>query len=333
MTPALVIVDGSSRVAEARRLATTAARAEGLEPTATEEAGIIATELATNLVKHAASGELHITRLSHGGDAGVEILSIDRGPGMANVPLCMMDGYSTTGTAGTGLGAVSRLASAFDGYSQPGRGTVIAARKYRDPAGKQAERWVFGAVTAPYPGETVCGDNWSARHKGHSSSIIVADGLGHGVLASDASSAAIATFRTGPSESAVSMLEDVHRALRPTRGAAVAVSFIEHEKRQVHYAGIGNIAGVVLGGARAQFMVSHNGTAGLEARRLQEFDYKLPEEAILVMHSDGIATSWTLDPYPGVTRRHPSIIAGLLYRDASRGRDDVCVLVGKYFRE
>jgi hypothetical protein len=129
-------------------------------------------------------------------------------------------------------------------------------------------------------------------------------------------------------------LENVHLALRSTRSAAaVAVSHIDHKTRQVRYAGLGNIAGVVLGGARPQFMVSHNGTAGLEARRFQEFDYPLPPDSVVVMHSNGLTTSWSIDACPGLLRRHPSVIAGVLYRDASRGHDDVCVVAGRYIQE
>jgi anti-sigma regulatory factor (Ser/Thr protein kinase) len=334
MRSALISVEDSTRVAEARRIAATFAQSEGLAEQATEETAIIATEIATNLLKHARSGEVHLSCLSAMGDPGVEILSIDRGPGMGNLQACAADGFSTTGTSGTGLGAIFRLADVFDAFSQPRRGTVLVARKFlHHGRGPRPENWTFGAVRAPYPGESACGDNWSIRRDGQSTILIVADGLGHGVLAGDASTAAVAAFQKGSSpESATAILENVHLALRSTRGAAVSVAYIEQHSR-VHYAGLGNVAGVLLGGARAQFMVSHNGTAGLEARRFQEFDYPLPPEGAIVMHSDGLTTSWSMDAYPGLIRRHPALIAGVLYRDASRGRDDVCVLVGRYIRE
>jgi len=326
----LVAVDEVTRVAEARRLAVSAARAEGLDETAVEQVGIMATEMATNLLKHAISGQLHLYRLFHTGYAGVEILSVDRGPGMSNLQACMQDGFSTSGTAGNGLGAISRLASSFDGFSQPGRGTVLVARKYLKPA--TGPRWIFGAAMSPYPGETVCGDSWGVRQFGNGASLMVADGLGHGLAASDASTAAVTAFRTAAVDTAVAVIEDIHRALRSTRGAAVAVAMIDENMRRLRYAGIGNISGVVLGGARAQSMVSHNGTAGLEARHLQQFDYPLPEEPVIIMHTDGLTTNWSLDGYPGLLRRDPSVIAGVLYRDAARGRDDVCVVSGRFLR-
>jgi hypothetical protein len=62
-------------------------------------------------------------------------------------------------------------------------------------------------------------------------------------------------------------------------------------------------------------------------RRVQQFDLPLPTNALLLLHSDGLATHWNLADYPGLVGRHPGIIAGVLYRDHERGRDDVTVLV------
>jgi anti-sigma regulatory factor (Ser/Thr protein kinase) len=320
--PVMVGIDDPSRVAEARRHAMTAAREEGMDEAETGQVGIVATEAATNLLKHARYGQLYISRLSDYGDAGVEILSIDRGPGIPDLDRCLADGYSTSGTPGTGLGAMVRLSREFDAYSQMGRGSVLVARNF--PKGNSPVP--IGAITVPFPGESVCGDAWCVRRNGHRTTVLVADGLGHGVLASDASTAAKTVFQHLPETSPSEMLEAVHHALRGTRGAAVAVAFIETEPRRVRYAGLGNISGVILGGPKAQYMLSHNGTAGHQARRFQDFEYALPPSAVVVMHSDGLATSWSLDSYPGLLRRKPSLIAGILYRDANRGRDDVCVM-------
>jgi len=50
---------------------------------------------------------------------------------------------------------------------------------------------------------------------------------------------------------------------------------------------------------------------------------------MLVLHSDGLVSHWSLDAYPGLAARDPSLIAGILYRDFTRGRDDVTVVVAK----
>ena len=95
----------------------------------------------------------------------------------------------------------------------------------------------------------------------------------------------------------------------------------------MRYAGLGNIAGAIVGDAPVRHMVSHNGTAGHEARKFEEFTYPWPEGALVVVHSDGLATHWDLGRYPGLMQREPSLVAGVLYRDFSRRRDDVTVVV------
>lgn len=322
-------IDEPSRVAEVRRFAGKVAREEGLQDVAAANAEVVTTEIATNLLKHAREGEIHITSLSEGGRAGIELLSVDHGPGMSNVDECIRDGFSSAGSPGTGLGAIQRMSDEFDIYSIPYKGTVLVSRIWAS-APEQECRLSIGSVSVPIRGEEVSGDSWAIHViDGSSVSLIVADGLGHGVLASEASQEAIAAFRANVDGTPVITLDQVHRRLRGTRGAAVAIAKIDVSGSMLKYAGIGNICGVVAGAVRVQSMVSHNGTAGHEARKLQEFSYDLPANWTLIMHSDGIATSWSLDRYPGLIRLHPSVIAGILYRDASRQRDDACIVVVK----
>jgi anti-sigma regulatory factor (Ser/Thr protein kinase) len=327
-------IDDPSRVAEARRLAIAIAREEGLDDPLVGDAGLAATELATNLWKHAKGGELQVARLAGAAAPGVDVLAIDRGPGIVSIEDCLRDGYSSSGTSGTGLGAISRCAQMFDAYSQPGKGTVMLARISASEAvnkGDAANKgMVVGFAGRPVSGEEVSGDSWAMREAGAISLFIVADGLGHGVHASEASAEAIAAFRNSTDTDPAQVLGRVHRALRGTRGAAVAVARVDRNEHLVRYAGIGNISGIVVSPAKTQFMISHNGTAGHEAMRFQEFVYAFPETSTLIMHSDGLTTSWNLESYPGLKFRHPSVIAGTLYRDATRSRDDVCVIVARH---
>jgi anti-sigma regulatory factor (Ser/Thr protein kinase) len=325
-------IDDLSRVAEARRLAITTAREEGLDETMAGDVGLVATEMSTNLWKHSRNGEIHIERLSRRGDLGVEILSIDRGPGMVSLNACLEDGYSTAGTGGTGLGAVARISRVFDAYSEPGKGTVILSRI--SPPDQRTEEAsnasvLVGFAGRPVSGEEVSGDSWGIKEIGPDVLVMLADGLGHGILANDASVEAVSTFKKCTYEAPSAIVENIHRALRGTRGAAVAVARLDLNTRRVHYAGLGNISGIIVGSQKTQSMISHHGTAGHEGKHFQEFVYPFPDGAILVMHSDGLATSWNIASYPGLAKRHPSVIAAVLYRDSSRQRDDVCVVVVK----
>lgn len=318
-------VSEASRVAEVRRAAIALCRNEGLDETLAANAGLIATEICTNLLKHAKGGEVFLSALSGRSGPGLELLAVDRGPGMADVDRCLADGYSSAESSGTGLGAIARLSQEFDIYSEPEKGTVLVAQIRRDVSSSCE----IGAVLKPISGEEIAGDLWAVAERGRGPVIILADGLGHGLMAARAAAEAISAFRRSTETVPASILNRVHGSLRGTRGAAVAIAAIDRAERVVRYSGLGNISGLIVQPGRAVAMVSHNGTAGYQSPRLQEFSYALAEEALIVMHSDGLASGWNLDRHPGLRRRHPSIVAGVLYREAARQRDDVCVVVVK----
>jgi anti-sigma regulatory factor (Ser/Thr protein kinase) len=325
----VIPVADASQVGEARRAATRLAEMAGLSETQKGEAAIVATELANNLAKYGKSGKLLLQPLAVGGAAGIEILAIDSGPGMADVQQCLRDGFSTSGTPGTGLGAVRRIAAEFDLCSIRESGTVVLARigtKPRSGSGRPAAfRW--GAISIPAPGEIVCGDTWRILEREDAIHVMIADGLGHGPLAADASQLAAKLFEKGSFPGADAFIENAHRAMSGTRGAAVAAGIASASKRALRYSGVGNIAGSLRSATDSRGLFSHNGTVGHQMRKVQQLDYPLPEQGLLIMHSDGLQTRWDLKNYPGLITRHPAIVAGVLYRDFVRGRDDVTVLV------
>ena len=325
-----LVMSDPSQVAVARRFAASLAGRLGFDETGRANAALVATEAATNLVKHAKGGEIAIRPLDEPGRIGLELLAIDRGPGIADVARSMRDGFSTAGSPGTGLGAIARIASDFSIFSAPDSGTVVSARLWRaETAVDVAPMLEVGAVALPKHGEDISGDAWVASFGQERTVVLVVDGLGHGPLAADAARAAIVSCRQNADRSPGAILEAAHGALRSTRGAAIGVAAVDVRARVVTFAGVGNIAGAIISGARAQQMVSHNGIVGAEVRKIQEFTYLWPEDALLVMHSDGLATQWRLDRYPGLATRHPSLVAAILYRDFSRGRDDLTVVAAR----
>jgi anti-sigma regulatory factor (Ser/Thr protein kinase) len=317
---AVVRAGDDTAVGEARRAARRLARALGLSDLAAEQAAIVATEACRNLVMHASGGELVLG--GGAGGAAVDVLALDRGPGIPDVARAMQDGYSTAGTAGHGLGAIARIASLLDVYSAPGKGTALFARVGGDLGGPLE----MGAVCAALAGESECGDAWAIERPGGHPAVLVADGLGHGARAAEAARAAVAAFRKHAALPVDRLLEHLHAALRPTRGAAVAVA-LGAEGGAVRYGGIGNISGALLDSTRMRKMVSLAGTAGHEVRSIRSFDYEWQDGGLLIMHSDGIASHWDLGGYPGLAQRHPALVAGILYRDFARPRDDATVIV------
>jgi anti-sigma regulatory factor (Ser/Thr protein kinase) len=322
----------STCIGEARRIAARAAQRAGLEDSDAGRVAIVATELATNVIRHAANGEMLICGLDDPVRKGVELIVIDRGPGMADVARCMADGYSSAGTRGQGLGAVHRLSTQMDVYSAPARGTAVYSRVEAGERGAPTDEpppWC--AISVPAPGETECGDSWRIMRSETHISAVVADGLGHGPLAAKAAHEAIRVFEQRPFSAPEIYLEVAHKALHATRGAALACARADLRSRTLQYAGVGNICASLVGrdAQSNRSLTSHNGTAGLQVSKLQQFQYQWLEGDLLLMHSDGLTTRWKLADYPGLSRRAPALIAAILYRDFKRGRDDTTVLVAR----
>jgi anti-sigma regulatory factor (Ser/Thr protein kinase) len=334
---ACIGIQEQTNAAEARRAAMAMAHALSFDEVSAGNLGLVVTEAAKNILKHAGGGQVVLRSLECAGAAGIEMLALDKGPGITDPGRCFEDGYSTAGTAGTGLGAIARLAARHDVYSLPGQGTVLMAQVWKGGRAGQppaaAKRFCIGGVGVPMAGERECGDDWVFQEFARSARMTVADGLGHGENAAIAARAAIRTAREHVSVPVHSLLERIHGALRPTRGATVAVAEIDLAAQVVRYVGVGNIAAaLVTGSGMTRRMVSLAGTAGHEVRKMVEFTYPWESGALLLMHSDGLQTHWSFDSYPGLLSRHPSLIAGVLYRDHARGRDDVTVVAAREAR-
>lgn len=322
-----IAVTDTSQVGEARRQVRQAAADADFNETDRETAALITTELATNLARHAQKGEIHMRCVNGTDNRWLEIMALDRGPGMLNVARCLEDGFSTGGTAGEGLGATRRLASEFDVYSNQPSGTVAFARVQSSPATKSGRNFSWGVVSRPVLGEEVCGDAWRIAQEDGKLAIILVDGLGHGPLAADAAREAIAAFDNDPFAPLSAIIQRADAKMRGTRGGAIAIAQIDLRQRTMKYVGVGNIAGHLRSACedKGRGLMSHNGTVGVQLRKVQEVDYPIPERGLLIMHSDGLQSRWSLESYAGLVGQHPGVIAGVLYRDYTRGRDDVTV--------
>ncbi len=321
-------ISDPSQTAEARRQSRSLAVEHGFNEAAAEKVAIVVTEAATNLLKHAGGGELLLNACHLSGAWYIDLLALDRGPGMSPAA-CRVDGYSTTGTPGTGLGAMIRMAAFFDVYSQPGAGTTIFARISQNGPPPPSALQILG-VQLPKPGEEVCGDQWGIGERRGGAVIVVADGLGHGTDARVAARAAVDAMRKYEDLAPKELMTRMHESMRHTRGAAVGVAQLDVERQVVHYCGLGNItARIFEGGTVSRHLVSTNGTAGAEARVLREFSYPWPKGSALVFHSDGLSARWDLSDYPGLLSHDSGVIAGVLMRDHCRHTDDATVVVVK----
>ncbi len=324
--------DGPSLAAAARGAAAALARRIGLDAHRAAEVALAVTEAATNVQRHADDGALLLRVLRDADQAAVEFLTVDSGPGMADVASALADGTSSGGTLGIGMGAVARLADAFDVHSLPGRGTVMAAQFWnRDADGRAPARMsAVSGVTRPISGELSCGDAWATRVLDASALLVmVCDGLGHGPMAERASAAAVQAFHATPAHDPEGVVMAVHRALNGTRGGAVAVACVDMAAARVTYCGIGNISGFLIGHDTRKALLSAPGIAGSQMRRLRTFEEGLPPGGALVMHSDGLTERWQPAALPGLLQHAPAVMAGQLLREAGTRRDDAGVVVVK----
>ena len=320
----VLAISDASGVADARRAVAALAATAAVDDAARGELALAVTEAATNIAKHAREGAIVARIISGPRSEGIEVLAIDKGPGM-DVAASMRDGHSTAGTPGSGLGALQRTAANLEVWSRPGGGTLLRFEVWPKASAHRATL-AAGVVCAEKPGEPVCGDSWMVMQGRGRLIALVVDGLGHGLDAATAARAAVEAVRSKAHLDAPALMDAVHGALRPTRGAAAALAMLQPESELCSFCGIGNISASIRTAGVSRAMVSHNGTLGHQVRKIQEFQYPFPKGSLLLMHSDGLATHWDLASYPGIEARHPALVAAALYRDHSRGRDDVTVL-------
>ncbi|MBN1239367.1 MAG: SpoIIE family protein phosphatase [Gammaproteobacteria bacterium] len=334
---AAVRVQDKSGVAEARRLCLSFAESLGWGETDRGNAAIVATELASNLLKHARDGVLALTARSDGGHGRLDLLAVDQGPGMRDLESCLRDGFSTAGSPGTGLGAVARLSDRFD-VTTSEQGTVVAAEIERGAPSASPRLNVSGLVL-PKEGEESSGDGWECQMRRGALSLLVCDGIGHGHYANEATRAAVQAFRGRQWESPKEALGDIDVMLRPTRGAAAAVAMVDPAANKVRFCGVGNISATIVSAGDSRHLVSRSGIlghapgrtplalAGQARSAMTEFEYPWTADSALVLHSDGVGTRWRPDAWPGLWNRLPGNVAGTIFRDFGRGNDDVVVVV------
>jgi len=158
---------------------------------------------------------------------------------------------------------------------------------------------------------------------------MVADGLGHGPLAAEAAQAAERLFLRDAGTELEVFLQHAHAELGRTRGAAIAVARGAGADERLSFAGVGNVSGSIVDAHERRGLAAHNGTIGVALPRLQTFEYDWPAHALVVLHSDGLRSRWSLRDYPGLHARHPTVVAAALHRDHRRPHDDATVLVAR----
>jgi anti-sigma regulatory factor (Ser/Thr protein kinase) len=317
-------VEDLSAVAGCRQASLTLAGRLGFPRSRADQLALAVTEAASNLYKHARQGSLLLRVNRDLEQPGMELVTIDAGPGLSDVAAAMRDGHSTAGTLGIGLGAIRRLADFADLYSVAGRSTALVTRFWPEP--RRPGIGCAGLIR-PITGETECGDDFGVLQAGGAVTAVLCDGLGHGPLAAAAAGQAVTAALAEPGGEPAALLKRVHGRLAGSRGAAVGI--VQITGLVARFAGLGNVAASILSGGTRKSMLSVPGIAGYQARTIRQFEYEIPPGAAVILHSDGISSRWQADTLPGLETRDPLLIAAVLLAEAGIHRDDAGVLVVK----
>ena len=324
-------IDDRSYVSYIKREIHNLVTAKGFSPQKTGEIDIIISELTSNLVKFAETGELlYKTGTDADGDF-FETYCIDNGKGIRNLARMRQDGMSSSNTLGQGLGAIERLSDNSSIYTQPGWGTVVHSKVYRDGTHTHIKNGVqAGTIQVPAPGEKVCGDGYYIKKVPNGVQFFMGDGLGHGANAHEAATEAIQVFATCRERSPAGIIKHIHQHVKKTRGLVGTVAYLDFDTKKWYLCGIGNISTSLFTGLTAKNYTPYNGILGHNIPKvLNDTIVPLERYQTLIMHSDGLRARWNLAGLPGILKHDPNIIAAVLYKDNARFNDDMSVLAAK----
>ena len=134
----VIAISDPSGVGEARREIASLGASIGLDPARAGDLALAVTETASNIVKHAREGSIIGRIIAQNGTLGIEVLGLDKGTGISNVGASMRDGHSTSGTPGQGLGALSRISSGMEIWSNASGGLPTSSPTCSSPTATSA---------------------------------------------------------------------------------------------------------------------------------------------------------------------------------------------------
>jgi anti-sigma regulatory factor (Ser/Thr protein kinase) len=293
----------------------------------------VASELGHNQLAHARGGSIALRRIERDNVPGIEIIAADRGDGILE-PRRALEGRPRVtvpgerSSLGIGLSAVLELADEVDFDTRIGEGTCVWARKFAAPVSRRREVGIYGH---PHPGERVSGDHGTFSRLDGALVVGVADGLGHGPQAREASQRAIELLREESSTAIELIVEDCHAALADTRGAVMALARIPEPGGRVETACAGNVSIHLVGPGQSRHVSGPSRVLGApgQARRAERQEHELGSRDVVALYSDGLVTKTDLEGELDLLREHPIVIAHELVKRFGRDNDDVLVLVAR----
>jgi anti-sigma regulatory factor (Ser/Thr protein kinase) len=300
----------------------------GFPGTDIEEICLVVAELAANLVKHAGHGTITLTPLHVDGKRGIQVDAEDCGPGIRNIDQSLVDGYSTAGSLGYGLGTVNRLMHEMQITSSPGLKTSVICRRWTRVTNEvlRPHLWDIGVASRPRRSAPENGDAFVVREWQGRLLVGVIDGLGHGGFAQQAALAAQGYVQTHYELSLDRIFSGASRACLGTRGVVMALALFDIPGR-IKFATLGNIEVRIWSGVDKTLFNVQRGILGVSSEPhviVQESNWR--PSWVLILHTDGLRTHWQWQDFPGIQQEPAGMIARKLLHSLAVEDDDATVL-------
>lgn len=325
-----IVIHNSADVIMARRRGRSLADDMGFTATAGEEIALVVSELGTNLLKHAHSGTLNLgTCPGDNGRTAILIETLSQGPPFPPESIALQDGISTHGGLGYGLGTVNRLMDELH-ISSDGPTRITTRRWLPDerPAHRTPSPEV-GVATRAHPGCDCNGDAAILVGDPKATLLGVMDGLGHGPHAHRAAAKARDYIEHHATLPLADIFLGVHRTCLGTRGVVMALARIDAVPKRLTLAGIGNIEvrfRSLLDTVQPTF---RRGIVGQKMPTALILEFPWTAESLLVMHSDGVGSNWSIDDLYARRDTPAHMLAQRMLGSLARDHDDATVLVAR----
>lgn len=319
----------------ARRTAKQFAQQLGFDSTEQEQIALVTSELASNLVKYAEHGYIHLKAIQATDKSGIQISSHDHGPGFDSLQ-ALTDGYSSSGSLGIGLGAIRRMVDAIDIDSrQSGHsGSDIICKKWLSSPGLENKRPLssldIGVISYPKQGLDVNGDAYMIHDTPDGQCLIaVIDGVGHGPHAHTAAQTARHYIENHSEQPLADIFRGVESACQATSGVVMAIAHFNANRSLLTFASIGNIESKIVGSREKKNLLIKRGIIGRQAPAPIVSQYLWTQELGIIMHSDGVSPRWNWQDFPHFPGKPAQFVAEQMFHKLHRVSDDATLIYAK----
>jgi len=154
----------------------------------------------------------------------------------------------------------------------------------------------YGISSKPKKDEDCNGDSYFIGEENGFFIGAIADGLGHGIYANDASKLAVDYITNNLLAPLEELIFGCHQALRGSRGVALSIAKIIFAEGNFEFAGVGNVDCKVCS-KESYHPITVPGIVGYNLRKVKSFKYQIQEGDLICLYSDGISSKFDLKEF------------------------------------